>query len=129
MEAQRHGGAFKRRIGDEEQAELREEVCVEIIKRMQNGEDEDYSDAVKFREFGLEELREATAGFSSDFIVSGHGEKAVNVVYRGQLAGDARSIAVKRFHRSAWPEARQFFVSNYSLSFENFLMPEGPTNA
>ncbi|KAJ6315691.1 hypothetical protein OIU78_019042, partial [Salix suchowensis] len=35
-----------------------------------------------FREYSLEQLRAATSGFSSDNIVSEHGEKAPNVVYR-----------------------------------------------
>lgn len=60
-----------------------------------------------FKEFSIEELKAATNGFSSDNIVSEHGEKAPNVVYRGQLDHD-RLIAVKRFVRSAWPDTRQF---------------------
>ncbi|GMH10199.1 hypothetical protein Nepgr_012040 [Nepenthes gracilis] len=60
-----------------------------------------------FREFSIEELRAATSGFSSEEIVSEHGEKAPNVVYRGKLDND-RCIAVKRFNRSAWPDIRQF---------------------
>ncbi|MBA0801067.1 hypothetical protein Gohar_011458, partial [Gossypium harknessii] len=36
-----------------------------------------------------------------------HGEKAPNVVYKGKLENQ-RWIAVKRFNRSAWPDARQF---------------------
>lgn len=60
-----------------------------------------------FTEYSLDQLRAATAGFSTDSIVSEHGEKAPNVVYRGKL-GDDRWIAVKRFNRSAWPDSRQF---------------------
>ncbi|KAL0918264.1 hypothetical protein M5K25_010263 [Dendrobium thyrsiflorum] len=60
-----------------------------------------------FQEFSFEQLRVATSGFAAENIVSEHGEKAPNVVYRGKL--DARrKIAVKRFNRSAWPDPRQF---------------------
>ncbi|CAI0471210.1 unnamed protein product [Linum tenue] len=60
-----------------------------------------------FREFSLEQLKSATGGFSSDNIVSEHGEKAPNVVYKGKLDVD-RWIAIKRFNRMAWPDSRQF---------------------
>lgn len=52
----------------------------------------------------------ATSGFAVENIVSEHGEKAPNVVYKGKLDSQMR-IAVKRFNRSAWPDARQFMVS------------------
>ncbi|XP_004507142.1 serine/threonine-protein kinase BSK5 isoform X1 [Cicer arietinum] len=60
-----------------------------------------------FTEYSLDQLRVATDGFSSDNIVSEHGEKAPNVVYRGCLEDD-RFVAVKRFNKSAWPDSRQF---------------------
>ncbi|KAK2972248.1 hypothetical protein RJ640_014306 [Escallonia rubra] len=60
-----------------------------------------------FTEYSLEELKSATSGFVSDNIVSEHGEKAPNVVYKGKLSND-RWIAVKRFNKSAWPDSRQF---------------------
>ncbi|XVF68886.1 hypothetical protein PTKIN_Ptkin11bG0037100 [Pterospermum kingtungense] len=60
-----------------------------------------------FIEYSLDQLRAATSGFCTDSIVSEHGEKAPNVVYRGKLDDD-RFIAVKRFNRSAWPDPRQF---------------------
>ncbi|KAF5744548.1 serine/threonine-protein kinase [Tripterygium wilfordii] len=60
-----------------------------------------------FREFSLSELRTASSGFDRDNIVSEHGEKAPNVVYRGRLQ-DGCWIAVKRFNKSAWPDTRQF---------------------
>ncbi|TXG58727.1 hypothetical protein EZV62_016556 [Acer yangbiense] len=60
-----------------------------------------------FGEFSLEQLKAATNGFSSDNIVSEHGEKAPNVVYKGKLDND-RLIAVKRFNKLAWPDSRQF---------------------
>ncbi|CAA2964613.1 probable serine threonine- kinase At5g41260 [Olea europaea subsp. europaea] len=60
-----------------------------------------------FTEFSWEELKNATNGFSSENIVSEHGEKAPNVVYKGLLEND-RWIAVKRFNKSAWPDSRQF---------------------
>ncbi|XP_074317489.1 serine/threonine-protein kinase BSK7 isoform X2 [Silene latifolia] len=49
----------------------------------------------------------ATSGFAVENIVSEHGEKAPNIVYKGKL-DNQRRIAVKRFNRSAWPDARQF---------------------
>lgn len=62
-----------------------------------------------FSEYSLDQLRVATEGFSPDNIVSEHGEKAPNVVYRGRLQDhDDRFVAVKRFNKSAWPDSRQF---------------------
>ncbi|XP_076898880.1 serine/threonine-protein kinase BSK5-like, partial [Bidens hawaiensis] len=61
-----------------------------------------------FKEYKLDQLRAATGGFSVENIVSEHGEKAPNVVYKGKLEDDDRLIAVKRFNRSAWPDTRQF---------------------
>ncbi|KAK6290554.1 hypothetical protein POUND7_002095 [Theobroma cacao] len=60
-----------------------------------------------FSEFSLEQLKAATCGFSSDNIVSEHGEKAPNVVFKGKLDND-RWVAVKRFNKFAWPDSRQF---------------------
>ncbi|GMN32129.1 hypothetical protein TIFTF001_003535 [Ficus carica] len=65
-----------------------------------------------FHEYTIEQLRMATSGFAVENIVSEHGEKAPNVVYKGKLENQIR-IAVKRFNRSAWPDARQFLVSIY----------------
>ena len=62
-----------------------------------------------FQEFTFEQLRLATSGFAVENIVSEHGEKAPNVVYKGKLDAQRR-IAVKRFNRSAWPDPRQFLV-------------------
>ncbi|KAF5202283.1 Kinase family protein [Thalictrum thalictroides] len=62
-----------------------------------------------FKEYGLLELRNATNGFSSDYIVSESGEKAPNVVYRGKLDNN-RLVAVKRFSKLSWPDAHQFIV-------------------
>ncbi|MBA0761804.1 hypothetical protein Gotri_024395 [Gossypium trilobum] len=56
----------------------------------------------------MDQLKAATSGFCTDNIVSEHGEKAPNVVYRGKLDGEDRLVAVKRFNRSAWPDPRQF---------------------
>lgn len=75
----------------------------------ENGGKNDKNALPSFREFSLEELKSATSGFTSDNIVSEHGEKAPNVVYKGRLAND-RWIAVKRFNKSAWPDSRQFIV-------------------
>ncbi|KAG4961399.1 hypothetical protein JHK87_038032 [Glycine soja] len=62
---------------------------------------------VGFTEFTLDQLRSATSSFSPDNIVSEHGEKAPNVVYKGRTEDD-RLVAVKRFNKSAWPDPRQF---------------------
>ncbi|KAL5557755.1 hypothetical protein UlMin_033966 [Ulmus minor] len=63
-----------------------------------------------FSEFSLSDLRAATNNFSSDFIVSESGEKAPNVVYKGRLQNQSnrRWIAVKKFTKLAWPDAKQF---------------------
>jgi hypothetical protein len=87
------------------------------IMDAENGKEEEWLGS--FREFSLDQLREATWGFSSENIVSEHGEKAPNVVYKGKLEED-RWIAVKRFNKSAWPDSRQFLVCecfNFILSF------------
>ncbi|KAK4741211.1 hypothetical protein SAY87_024799 [Trapa incisa] len=60
-----------------------------------------------FREYTYDQLKVATSGFALENIVSEHGEKAPNMVYRGILENQTR-IAVKKFNRSAWPDARQF---------------------
>ncbi|ONL99606.1 putative protein kinase superfamily protein isoform X1 [Zea mays] len=63
-------------------------------------------------EFSLAELRAATAGFAPGNIVSESGEKAPNLVYRGQLRGPGgappRAVAVKKFAKLAWPDPKQF---------------------
>ncbi|CDP08380.1 unnamed protein product [Coffea canephora] len=41
-----------------------------------------------FKECSLDELKVATTGFSVEYIVSEHGDKAPNVVYKGQLEDD-----------------------------------------
>ncbi|KAJ6793205.1 Uncharacterized protein M6B38_111555 [Iris pallida] len=60
-----------------------------------------------FSELPFARLEAATDGFSSDNVLSGGGDKAPNVVYRGRL-DDGRQIAVKRFTKSAWPDPQQF---------------------
>ncbi|CAL8160708.1 unnamed protein product [Prunus armeniaca] len=57
--------------------------------------------------FSLDKLRAATSGFSSHNVVSEHGEKGPNVVYKGKLE-DGRLIAVKRYTLSAWPDSGPF---------------------
>ena len=76
---------------------------------VENEEDE-LDNLPAFREFSSETLKIATFGFAVENIVSEHGEKAPNVVYKGKLENQTR-IAVKRFNRSAWPDARQFLVN------------------
>ncbi|XP_027919574.1 serine/threonine-protein kinase BSK7-like isoform X1 [Vigna unguiculata] len=76
-----------------------------------DGENEDNAvegiDLPRFHEFTIDQLRRATSGFAVENIVSEHGEKAPNVVYKGRLDNQMR-IAVKRFNRNAWPEAQPF---------------------
>ncbi|XP_028770456.1 serine/threonine-protein kinase BSK3 [Neltuma alba] len=67
-----------------------------------------------FREYTFEQLKNATSGFAVENIVSEHGEKAPNVVYKGKLENQTR-IAVKRFNRNAWPDARQFLEEARSV--------------
>lgn len=73
------------------------------------GNDEEAGNLPAFKEFTFEQLKNATSGFAVENIVSEHGEKAPNVVYKGKLENQVR-IAVKRFNRSAWPDSRQFLV-------------------
>jgi len=75
-----------------------------------------------FSEYSLDQLRVATSGFSPDNIVSEHGEKAPNVVYKGRLEDD-RTVAVKRFNKSAWPDSRQFLVRATASDFCFFFLP------
>ena len=63
-----------------------------------------------FKECSLHELKVATTGFSVEYIVSEHGDKAPNVVYKGQLEDDGSQIAVKHFNKFAWLDSRQFLV-------------------
>ncbi|XWS61778.1 hypothetical protein CRYUN_Cryun07bG0154900 [Craigia yunnanensis] len=74
---------------------------------VENEEKGEVDDLPAFREYSIETLKMATSGFAVENIVSEHGEKAPNVVYKGKLENQRR-IAVKRFNRSAWPDARQF---------------------
>ncbi|XP_039130616.1 probable serine/threonine-protein kinase BSK3 [Dioscorea cayenensis subsp. rotundata] len=67
-----------------------------------------------FQEYSFEQLRLATSGFAVENIVSEHGEKAPNVVYKGKLDAQRR-IAVKRFNRAAWPDPRQFMEEARSV--------------
>ncbi|XP_062146204.1 serine/threonine-protein kinase BSK7 [Alnus glutinosa] len=74
---------------------------------IENEETSEVGDLPTFREYTVDQLSQATSGFATENIVSEHGEKAPNVVYKGKLENQVR-IAVKRFNRSAWPDARQF---------------------
>lgn len=74
-----------------------------------------------FTDFSLEQLKTATSGFSSDNIVSEHGEKAPNVVYKGKL-DNGRWIAVKRFNKHAWPDSRQFLVRSFPYTSYFFFL-------
>lgn len=82
-----------------------------VFNWTENEDKSEVSDLPVFREYTIEQLRVATSGFAVENIVSEHGEKAPNVVYKGKL-DNQRRVAVKRFNRSAWPDSRQFLVSN-----------------
>ncbi|XP_031502824.1 serine/threonine-protein kinase BSK2 isoform X2 [Nymphaea colorata] len=85
-----------------------DEASVEMEKADQaNGENVEQDCVPAFKEFGLLELRNATGGFSSEYIVSESGEKAPNVVYKGKLDNN-RWVAVKRFSKQSWPDPQQF---------------------
>ncbi|KAF5734490.1 Kinase protein with tetratricopeptide repeat domain isoform 1 [Tripterygium wilfordii] len=77
------------------------------VQDVENEEKSEVDDVPAFREYSIETLRMATSGFAAENIVSEHGEKAPNVVYKGKLENQRR-IAVKRFNRPAWPDGRQF---------------------
>ncbi|MFS7926739.1 hypothetical protein Hanom_Chr04g00300701 [Helianthus anomalus] len=64
-----------------------------VDRRGNKDEDEDASDPNAFKEYTLEQLKNATFGFAVENIVSEHGEKAPNVVYKGKLENQTR-IAV-----------------------------------
>jgi hypothetical protein len=81
-----------------------------LIFVLENDDGSEVSNWPTFREFTLEQLKNATSGFAVENIVSEHGEKAPNVVYKGKLENQMR-IAVKRFNRNAWPDTRQFLVT------------------
>lgn len=78
-----------------------------ILEDPNGGNEEEAGNLPAFKEFSFEQLKNATSGFATENIVSEHGEKAPNVVYKGKLENQVR-IAVKRFNRSAWPDSRQF---------------------
>ncbi|RVX09002.1 putative serine/threonine-protein kinase [Vitis vinifera] len=94
---------------------------------VENEENSEADDLPAFHEYTIDQLRMATSGFAAENIVSEHGEKAPNVVYKGKLENQRR-IAVKRFNKSAWPDARQFLVSNRCslalLHFSSILKDE-----
>ena len=78
----------------------------------ENEENSEVGDLPTFHQYTIDQLKNATSGFAVENIVSEHGEKAPNVVYKGKLESQMR-IAVKRFNRSAWPDAQQFLVHKY----------------
>ncbi|KAF3663198.1 putative serine/threonine-protein kinase [Capsicum annuum] len=88
------------------------------IREAQNPDEEknEVSDSPAFCEFTFEQLRIATSAFAVENIVSEHGEKAPNVVYKGKLENQW-PVAVKRFNRSAWPDSRQFLAQGPFLSW------------
>lgn len=85
-----------------------DEESVENEKpNQENGDQFETERVPSFKEYTLAELKAATRGFSGENIVSEGGEKAPNVVLKGKLENN-RWIAVKRFPKQSWPDARQF---------------------
>jgi hypothetical protein len=82
----------------------------EVIDDGNKGDEKDSCGGLT--EFSLDQLNIATSGFSPDNIVSEHGEKAPNIVYKGTIR-DHMLVAVKRFNKSAWPDSHQFLVRSY----------------
>ncbi|KAI3443068.1 Protein kinase domain-containing protein [Psidium guajava] len=80
---------------------------------LENG-DRKESSWPSFTEYSFDQLKAATGSFSPDNIVSEHGLKAPNIVYKGQL-DNGRWVAVKRFNRLAWPDNRQFLEEARSV--------------
>ncbi|KAG2279067.1 hypothetical protein Bca4012_040615 [Brassica carinata] len=74
-------------------------AVLEAPPHLENGDNSDVTDVPAFREYTLDQLKSATSGFAVEYIVSEHGEKAPNVVYRGKLENQ-KKIAVKRFTRN-----------------------------
>ncbi|KAF8396859.1 hypothetical protein HHK36_018494 [Tetracentron sinense] len=74
---------------------------------LENGSKNDRDSLPGFSEYSFEQLKTATSGFSGDNIVSEHGAKAPNVVYKGKLekdrwiAEEARSVGQLRNERLA----------------------------
>ncbi|GLT60842.1 hypothetical protein SLA2020_335880 [Shorea laevis] len=52
---------------------------------IENEERSEVGDLPTFREYTVDQLKQATSGFAVENIVSEHGEKAPNVVYKGKL--------------------------------------------
>ncbi|KAK4374447.1 hypothetical protein RND71_005124 [Anisodus tanguticus] len=97
-----------------------------LIHEAQDPDEEkgEVSDLPAFCEFTFEQLRIATSAFSVENIVSEHGEKAPNVVYKGKLENQ-RPVAVKLFNRSAWPDSRQFLIYVMIEAYWISLIREG----
>ncbi|XP_052113441.1 serine/threonine-protein kinase BSK3-like [Arachis duranensis] len=92
------------------------QVKASVIEVPHTGNEDrsEVDNGLAFREYTFEQLKNATSGFSVQNIVSEHGEKAPNVVYKGKLENQMR-IAVKRFNRNAWPDSRQFLEEARSV--------------
>ncbi|XP_048232989.1 serine/threonine-protein kinase BSK2 isoform X2 [Ricinus communis] len=103
----------KEEEGEEEVKEEEEEEEEEDGSADLKGNEEE--EVPPFREFSLAELRAATNGFATHFIVSESGEKAPNVVYKGKLNNN-RLVAIKRFSRLSWPDPHQFLDGDPRLS-------------
>ncbi|KAF8031980.1 hypothetical protein BT93_D1020 [Corymbia citriodora subsp. variegata] len=86
----------------------------------QNGGEEAaaWESCPSFTEFRFEQLEAATRGFSPENIARDPDRRRLgatgDVVYRGELE-DGRSVAVKRYERSAWPDPQYFLEEAKSV--------------
>ncbi|KAH7669128.1 Non-specific serine/threonine protein kinase protein [Dioscorea alata] len=60
-----------------------------------------------FREYAFAELREATHGFASRYMISKGGGELPTLTFRGRLDG-GQQIVVKRISKYAWPDEEKF---------------------
>ncbi|XP_028807188.1 serine/threonine-protein kinase BSK7-like isoform X2 [Neltuma alba] len=81
----------------------------------ENEKKSDAPNVPSFQEYKIHQLSKATSGFATENIVSEQGENAPNMVYRGKLENQTL-IAVKRFNRQAWPDAKQFTQEAKAIS-------------
>uniref|UniRef100_A0A7I4BNC1 non-specific serine/threonine protein kinase n=1 Tax=Physcomitrium patens TaxID=3218 RepID=A0A7I4BNC1_PHYPA len=98
-------GCFSSKPKDSQRASLEDSHPEKID--LENGRLAELEAVPDFKEYSLETLKAATRGFSAELIVSESGEKAPNFVYKGKF-DENRFIAIKRFPKSAWPDAKGF---------------------
>ncbi|KAF9625945.1 hypothetical protein IFM89_027813 [Coptis chinensis] len=98
---------------EEEEESDKADPIIGVTQQVEQDEDLVTTTVPVFKEYSLTELRNATNGFNTEYIVSESGEKAANVVYKGKLLvenNNNRLVAIKRFSKLSWPDANQFVV-------------------